>query len=372
MILWRSDFMDSNNMPLHVEELTPRWMTRLFREQGLIDNLTTVRQIKATEIGNMAGANSDVVFLNIGYEDGIGPTKIIAKNTPKLGSSVANFQRWFEREVDFYRVLAPSLRKASSLVLPQSYYAEYRETERGTEHLLLLEPLAAENQGDQLQGCSYDEAKRALGALASLHATYWDCSDEKRTSWLPYTTVGLHNAKPVQNAFRNAWKLYKQSAEITPQTARLIDQAVDDYPDLLQSLSIPPVSIIHGDFRLDNLFFSKDFKVAAIDWQFTAKARGIYDVAYFLTLSMDKELEQDKLLSLLSFYNAELKRLGTPGYLFQELLENYSTSVFLTFAVFVIGAVATPPGRMAEVHKSGIHRARRAIEALPGLPSLFS
>ena len=364
--------MDRNNMPIHVEELTPRWLTHLFREHGLIDNLTTVRQINTAEIGDMTGANSDVVFLNIGYEDGIGPTNIIAKNTPKSGSSVANFQRWFEREVNFYRVLAPSLRKTSSLVLPEVYYAEHRETEHATEHLILLEPLPSENQGDQLQGCSYDEAKRALGALASLHATYWDCSAEDHNSWLPYTTVGLQNAKPVQNAFRTAWELYEQSTEVPPLTARLIDQAVNHYPDLLQSLSMPPVSIIHGDFRLDNLFFSENCEVAAIDWQFTAKARGVYDVAYFLTLSMNKELAQDELLSLLSFYNAELKRLGTPGYFFQELLENYSMSVFLTFAVFVIGAVATPSGRMAEVHKSGLQRARRAIESLSELPALFS
>lgn len=359
-------------MPIHVEELTPRWMTHLLREHELIDGLTTVRQIKIKEIGDMTGANSDVVFLNIGYEDGIGPDKIIAKNTPRLGSNVGNFQKWFQREVNFYRLLAPKLKKTSSLVLPDSYYAEYEETERGTEHLLLLESLAAENQGDQLRGCSYAEAKRTLGALASLHATYWDYSDEDQNLWLPYTTVGLHNAEPVQNAFRAAWKLYEQSGEVSQLTARLINQAVDTYPDLLQSLSTPPVSIIHGDFRLDNLFFSANGEVTAIDWQFTAKARGIYDVAYFLTLSMAEELEQSELLSLLSFYNSKLQQLGTPGYPFQDLVEDYASSVFLTFAVFVIGVIGSPPGRMAEVHKSGLSRAIRAIEALSELPSAFS
>ena len=72
-------------------------------------------------------------------------------------------------------------------------------------------------------------------------------------------------------------------------------------------MSTGPVSIIHGDFRLDNLFFSTTGEITAIDWQFTSKARGIYDVAYFLTLSMAEELDQTELASLLSFYNAELQ-----------------------------------------------------------------
>ena len=359
-------------MPIHVEELTPRWATDLLRKHGLIDRLTTVRQIKIEEIGEMTGANSDVVFLNMGYEDGIGPDKIIAKNTPRVGSNVANFQKWFQREVNFYKLFAPNIAKNSSLVLPESYYAEYQETEDGTEHLLLLESLDPENQGDQLKGCSYAEAKHVLGALASLHAAYWDYSDENQNSWLPYTTVGLHNAKPVQNAFRAAWELYEQSVDVSQETAQLINRAVDTYPDLLQSLSTRPVSIIHGDFRLDNLFFSTTGEITAIDWQFTAKARGIYDVAYFLTLSMAEKLDQAELASLLSFYNAELQQLGAPGYSYQDIVEDYASSVFLTFAVFVIGIVGSPPGRMAEVHRSGLQRAIRAIESLSGLPSAFS
>ena len=87
---------------------------------------------------------------------------------------------------------------------------------------------------------------------------------------------------------------------------------------------------------------------------------------------MAEELDQAELASLLSFYNAELQQLGAPGYSYQDIVEDYASSVFLTFAVFVIGIVGSPPGRMAEVHRSGLQRAIRAIESLSGLPSAFS
>ena len=44
----------------------------------------------------------------------------------------------------------------------------------------------------------------------------------------------------------------------------------------------------HGDWRADNLLFEPDGSVAAIDFQLTATARGTYDLAYFVTQSLDR------------------------------------------------------------------------------------
>ena len=94
--------MKSINAPLTYHELTPRWLTKLLRDQKLIDGLTSVREILSQEIGEMKGVNSEVALLNIGYEDGEGPTQIIAKSTPAMPLPVATFQRWYEREINFY------------------------------------------------------------------------------------------------------------------------------------------------------------------------------------------------------------------------------------------------------------------------------
>ena len=49
-----------------------------------------------------------------------------------------------------------------------------------------------------------------------------------------------------------------------------------------------PHTIIHGDYRLDNLFFGtdeSDYELAVIDWQIASRGGAAYDVAYFIILN---------------------------------------------------------------------------------------
>ena len=43
----------------------------------------------------------------------------------------------------------------------------------------------------------------------------------------------------------------------------------------------------HGDYRADNLFFDADGSVAALDFQLIGTGRGTYDLAYFITQSLE-------------------------------------------------------------------------------------
>merc|ERR1711908_149788 len=63
------------------------------------------------------------------------------------------------------------------------------------------------------------------------------------------------------------------------------------YASLLERLARPPLTLLHGDFRLENLRFStcSPVSVAAFDWQFVCRGRGAYDLAYFLALSRPPE-----------------------------------------------------------------------------------
>ena len=56
-------------------------------------------------------------------------------------------------------------------------------------------------------------------------------------------------------------------------------------PWFLAEITRPPHTFLHGDLRLDQLFFAvsaDDPPVTVLDWQITAKGRGAYDVGYFL------------------------------------------------------------------------------------------
>ena len=58
-------------------------------------------------------------------------------------------------------------------------------------------------------------------------------------------------------------------------------------PGCSTGLAAEPTTMIHGDFRADNLFFEADGSVAAVDFQLIGTGRGVYDLAYFVTQSLD-------------------------------------------------------------------------------------
>ena len=80
-----------------------------------------------------------------------------------------------------------------------------------------------------------------------------------------------------------------------------------------QELTRPPHTFLHGDLRLDQLFFAveaDDPPVTALDWQITSKGRGAYDVAYFLTQSLATETRRTCESQLIERYAEGLAEHG--------------------------------------------------------------
>lgn len=85
-------------------------------------------------------------------------------------------------------------------------------------------------------------------------------------------------------------------------------------------------TILHGDARIGNMMFPKDEnhgRFVLIDWQAVRKGRAVYDLAYFLILSLT--IENRKLVkesSIENYYNY-LVTNGVSDYTKDELLEDY-------------------------------------------------
>src|SRR5260370_14563586 len=76
--------------------------------------------------------------------------------------------KFYEREVNFYKHLA----KDVSLPSPRCLHAAHDLL--SDDFLLLLEDLGDRRLGDQLKGCSAEDALAAIRQLASFHAEWWD------------------------------------------------------------------------------------------------------------------------------------------------------------------------------------------------------
>lgn len=309
-----------------------------------------VESIRVEPITDRRGMNGETFRLHLEGE-GI-PASVVAK-FPGIGSrGVARYQRWYEREVRFYQELAAE----TPLRAPRCHAAAIDNED---DFILVLEDLGGLPQGDQVRGCDPAEATRVVRSMAQMHARWW--GQTGGIDWLPYTTVGLDRAGPVQSAFAHAWD---RVAPVVPREAhRAITAAVAAYPRLLEEIATPPVTLCHGDLRLDNLFLPPaGADVIAFDWQFACQARGAYDLAYFLALDLAPDTLAAHEDELLSVYLHAIEEGGVSGYMEAMLRRDYAVSLLLGTAVFAIGAGTPQPSEASRVmHEVGLQRLGHAV-----------
>ena len=109
------------------------------------------------------------------------PPSIIAKfATPIEGNrAIAMAFRMYEREINFYRRIAPTVGVAA----PLSYAGEV-DPESG-DCVLLMEDLSGYDTGDQVVGCTAEEAKTIIDAVVPLHAAFFNKTDSPLLEGVP-------------------------------------------------------------------------------------------------------------------------------------------------------------------------------------------
>ena len=132
-------------------------------------------------------------------------------------------------------------------------------------------------QGDSVVGCGFDEARQAIVQLASFQAGWWDSPALERLEWMPSkeAETGLYQA-----TYPGAWQsLIENAGDGMPRgLRRLGDRLRSEVPRIKSELNTSPRTIVHGDYRLDNCFFTDDAltrpPVVVVDWEFCVRGRG--------------------------------------------------------------------------------------------------
>ena len=90
-----------------------------------------------------------------------------------------------------------------------------------------------------------------------------------------------------------------------------------------------PSTLVHGDFRLDNLFFDDGDEPVVIDWQGVCCGPGVYDVAYFLSGTLAPETPEHAVLELVRVYHEALEARGVKGYDLAACVRDYRRSMLV-------------------------------------------
>lgn len=328
-------------IPAGPQELTPEWVTQALRQTGTITN-ATVRSFDTEIIAEGVGLIGQLARLKLDYDgpEAGAPRSLVAKfpAAAEENREVANIFRFYERETRFYQEIADDV----ELRTPRCYYSAM-DTE-ADEYVLLLEDLAPARVGDQVVGCSRQEAELAIRELAKFHATWWDSPRLAEIDWMPYANDPVN--KSVEETYQDAWGPFvKRFGDRVPksllQTAERLGHRAGS---MLDQLAEPPRTIIHGDYRTDNLFFATPEggdPLAVIDWQISSRGRGAYDVAYLMSQSVQLEERRAREMEIVRAYHRILVENKVRGYDFDQLLHDYrlATLYCLVYPVIVGGTL---------------------------------
>ena len=303
--------------------LTPAWLTAALREAGVLGPGAAVREARVEVIGADRGIGGLVARVTPTYEGasmaGVPPPATFIAKLPsplEVTRRGGNFLRLPEREVRLYLELAPALPIRS----PHAYYAAVAAD--GTDFVILMEDLASATPGDDLDGTTDERLFEAARALARLHAAWWESPALAVIEWLPPIDA---RAATWQRLFTLAWRELRDSTssgglpdldgviplEIQPVADLLLRRGAEVYTRLARW----PATLLHGDFRLDNLFFGlpDGSPLAAIDWSNATSGPGPYDLAYLLAVGVPPERRRAIEEPLLAAYIKGLRAGGVTG-----------------------------------------------------------
>lgn len=250
--------------------------------------------------------------------DGGEPESVVVKlasSDPTSRATGVGMGAYF-REIAFYRNLAERIGEP----LPRCLGAEYDASEGW--FTLVLEDIVGARQGDQIAGCSVDEARIALRELARVQAPVLGDLALGAADWLnlpnPLDQALLTQLLP---AF-----LERYADRIDPAHAKVCERFVPSC-DAWASDRHPPLGLVHGDYRLDNLLFENG-GCKVVDWQTVAWGSAVVDAAYFVGggLAVDDRRAHEE--ELVRGYHGELLAQGVQGFGWDQCWEGYRRGTF--------------------------------------------
>lgn len=268
---------------------------------------------------------------------------------------------FYLREVRFYNEIG----NANPLRPPHSYFAAFDEATH--DFVLVLEDLSRLRLADQNAGCSAADAETVIDAIASHHAHWWNNDRLASLPWLkPYTTPPWPAV--ICGNYEAAWPKFRErlGSELSPTMLDFGERFPSLLPWFIEEFTRPPHTFLHGDLRLDQLFFAvgaDDSPVTAVDWQLTSKGRGAYDVGYFLSQSLAVDTRRSCEDQLIERYAERLAEHGI-DYPREQLRRDYrlTTAWCFGYPVIGVGRIDIANDRQLELLRVMVDRSVTAIE----------
>lgn len=274
--------METFTLPASIDEIDAAWLEAALR-RGVLDlDGVAVSSVRIEPVNAAVNLLGEVARLHPVYAGDAGavaalPATLIAKLPSSLpeNRALGLLMGWYEAEHRFYSDLAADV----GLRTPQCWFSGGDAA--AERYTLLLEDVGACTRVDQSDGLDVARAGRVVDALASMHAKWWNDPSLDTLGWLP---IGYGDAiKVFGDIMRGSWPAFAEATAevVTDDDRALARRFIDAFDTIVDSVATGPRTLLHRDFRVDNMLFDGDEPVV-FDWAGAAVGGPLYDLAYFL------------------------------------------------------------------------------------------
>jgi Phosphotransferase enzyme family len=318
-----------------IDQATSAWLTNALQAAGVL------REGEVTEVTSElmnVGQLGFVARLNLAYdsaESNAPPAVMLKLPSNDAGSrGLGMTLGFYEAEVGFYQQIAPTVRVRVPLV----YHADI-EPETGRFTLLLEDLSSVAAPGDMIAGGTVEQAAQALDGLTALHAPRWSDPSLAELTWLA-------NPQRLQNFFAGVEPMLPSFLErfgdrLDTRDVALAEQAAPHANSWAARATHGRKTVLHGDYRMDNLFFptGPGQPVAVIDWQAAQLGPPLIDVSVYLGGCLSLEDRRVHERDLLRRYQNGLVSGGVTDFSFDDAWESYRWCAFYGFMLSIPMAI---------------------------------
>ena len=311
-------------------------LTAALHAAGTLEPSVRVVSVDTVPVGT--GQMGDCLRLALGYSATTdAPPTLVAKlpSSDETSRATGMAMRTYEVEVRFYQELAARL----PVRAPRCHHAEI-DLATG-DFVLLLEDLAPAEQGDQVAGCSVDQAALVLEEAARLHAPLWGSPELEGFEWAVRWSQEAQDG--LQAMLTMLWPNFVErygpdlDEDIVEMGGRFIAALPAYYGHRPE-----PHTVIHNDYRLDNLLFGTAEggpPVAVVDWQTVGVGPGLLDVSYFLGAGLSVDDRRANEETLVRGYHEALQAGGVEGLGWDRCWDDYRAFAFAGFHMAVLASM---------------------------------
>ena len=281
--------------PTIMSELDEAWLSHALGSR--------IEKVVAEVIGTGEGFMGQLARIHLTGSDC--PPRVIVKmpTADPGGRMIGEMMRVWEREHRFYTEVAPHMR---GVRIPRCLYSQV------DPYVLILEDLSPLAPGDQVAGPTLEQARTAIDTAAALHSSWFDRPELHTLTWMPDISDPM--SASVGAMFDMGWPTFlaRYQDSLPERVLRWCEAFAPTVVDWMTKYADWPLTLIHGDFRLDNMFFGDDGGMTLIDWQLSMRAPSTTDLVYFLGTNLPTDMRRATQTDLIERYARAMRAGGVP------------------------------------------------------------